>query len=55
MAALQVIVDEQQSQRAQELGSWWLEELKQIPSPHDKEVRGKGLMIGVEINSPIVP
>ena len=51
MAALQVIVDEQLPQRAQELGSWWLEELKQIPSPHVKEVRGKGLMIGVEIKA----
>ncbi len=37
MAALQVIVDEQLPQRAQELGSWWLGELKQIPSPHVKE------------------
>ena len=49
MAALQVIVDEQLPQRAQELGSWWLGELAQIPSPHVKETRGKGLMIGVEI------
>jgi ornithine--oxo-acid transaminase len=51
MAALQVLVDEQLPQRALELGSWWIEELKQIPSPHVKEVRGKGLMIGVEIKS----
>jgi len=51
MAALQVIVDEQLPQRAQELGSWWLGELKQIPSPHVKETRGKGLMIGVEIKA----
>jgi ornithine--oxo-acid transaminase len=51
MAALQVLIDEQLPQRALELGSWWIEELKQIPSPHVKEVRGKGLMIGVEIKS----
>ena len=51
MAALQVIVDEQLPQRAQELGSWWLGELKQIASPHVKETRGKGLMIGVEIKA----
>jgi ornithine--oxo-acid transaminase len=51
MAALQVIVDEQLPQRAQELGSWWLGELEQIASPHVKEVRGKGLMIGVEIKA----
>jgi ornithine--oxo-acid transaminase len=51
MAALQVIVDEQLAERAQDLGSWWTEELKQIPSPHVKEVRGRGLMIGVEIKA----
>ena len=51
MASLQVIVDEQLPQRAQELGSWWLGELEQIASPHVKEIRGKGLMIGVEIKA----
>jgi len=51
MASLQVIVDEQLPQRAQELGPWWLGELQQIASPHVKEVRGKGLMIGVEIKA----
>jgi ornithine--oxo-acid transaminase len=51
MASLQVIVDEQLPQRAQELGSWWLGELERIASPHVKEVRGKGLMIGVEIKA----
>ena len=39
------------SQRSQELGSWWLGELERLPSPHVKEVRGKGLMIGVEIKA----
>ncbi len=51
MASLQVIVDEDLPQRAQELGSWWLGELQRLPSPHVKEVRGKGLMIGVEIKT----
>jgi ornithine--oxo-acid transaminase len=50
-AALKVIVDEQLAQRAQDLGSWFLGELQKIKSPHVKEVRGRGLMIGVEIKT----
>ncbi|NIM49066.1 MAG: ornithine--oxo-acid transaminase [Gemmatimonadales bacterium] len=48
-AALQVIVEEHLPQRAQELGSWFMRELQNIDSPHVAEVRGRGLMIGVEI------
>ena len=48
-AALKVIVDERLAERANELGTWFLGELKKIPSPHVKEVRGRGLMIGVEV------
>jgi ornithine--oxo-acid transaminase len=50
-AALKVIVDEQLPERAQELGSWFLGELKKVKSPHVKEIRGRGLMIGVEIKT----
>lgn len=48
-AALKVIVDEKLAERAQEVGSWFLGELQKIASPHVEEVRGRGLMIGVEI------
>ncbi len=48
-AALRVLVDEDLPARAEELGSWFLGELKKIPSRHVKEVRGRGLMVGVEI------
>ncbi len=48
-AALQVIVDERLPDRAQELGTWFMDELAAIESPHVAAVRGKGLMIGVEI------
>ena len=48
-ASLQVIVDEDLPARSDELGSWFMEELRAIDSPHVLEVRGKGLMIGVEI------
>ena len=48
-AALQVIVDESLVERSRELGDWFMSELRAIDSPHVEEVRGKGLMIGVEI------
>ncbi len=48
-AALRVIVDERLPERAQELGSWFMKELRKIDSPHVQEVRGKGLMIGVVV------
>ncbi len=48
-AALRVIVEEQLPRRAEELGLYFMEQLAEIPSPHVKEVRGKGLLIGVEL------
>ena len=48
-ASLRVILDEGLSERADELGTWFMEELAAIDSPHVQEVRGKGLMIGVVI------
>jgi ornithine--oxo-acid transaminase len=49
LASLNVILEEKLADRSQELGSWFMERLRQIDSPHVKEVRGRGLMIGVEI------
>ncbi len=48
MAALQVIIDEDLSERSREMGAYLLEKLKEIDSPKIKEVRGEGLFIGVE-------
>src|SRR5690606_38357346 len=48
-AALDVIIDEGLVERSEELGRWFMDELRAIDSPHVEEVRGKGLMIGVEI------
>lgn len=48
-AALGVIRDEKLAERSQRLGEYFLEQLSEIPSPHVKEVRGKGLFIGVEL------
>lgn len=48
-AALRVIREEKLAERARELGEYFMEQLSEIPSPHVKEVRGKGLLIGVEL------
>ncbi len=49
-AALKVLVDEKLAERATELGNYFMEQLSEIPSKHIKEVRGRGLLIGVELN-----
>jgi ornithine--oxo-acid transaminase len=48
-AALRVLVDENLIKNAAEMGEYFLENLEEINSPHIKEVRGKGLMIGIEL------
>ncbi len=48
-AALRVIREEKLVERSHELGQYLLEQLAEIPSPHVKEVRGRGLFIGVEL------
>jgi ornithine--oxo-acid transaminase len=48
-AALQVLVDEQLVENSAQIGEYFLEQLAEIPSRHVKEVRGLGLMIGVEM------
>lgn len=48
-AALGVIRDEDLAGRAARLGEYFLEQLAEMPRRHVKEVRGKGLLIGVEL------
>jgi ornithine--oxo-acid transaminase len=48
-AALRVIRDEKLAERSQQLGDYFVEQLSEIPTPHVKEVRGRGLLIGVEL------
>ncbi len=48
-AALDVLVDEKLAERADTLGAWFMDQLANLDSPHILEVRGKGLLIGVEI------
>ncbi|MDX9849082.1 MAG: ornithine--oxo-acid transaminase [Anaerolineaceae bacterium] len=48
-AALRVIQDEKLIEQAENLGNYFIGELRKIPSSHIKEIRGKGLLIGVEL------
>ncbi|MBI4513459.1 MAG: ornithine--oxo-acid transaminase [Gemmatimonadetes bacterium] len=48
-AALRVLVEENLPARAAELGAWFMEQLRKIQSPHMREVRGRGLFVGVVI------
>ncbi len=49
IASLEVILEEDLPGRAAELGAYFMDQLRQIQSPAIQEVRGKGLLIGVEI------
>jgi len=48
-AAIRVIVDENLSAKSFEQGAYFMQKLADMDSPHVKEIRGKGLLIGVEI------
>lgn len=50
-ASLKVLREEKLAERAAELGTYFVEQLSEIPSPHVKEVRGRGLLIAVELNT----
>ncbi len=51
-AALGVLKDEKLVQRSAELGEWFVEQVKAINSPIIVEVRGRGLMVGIELKKP---
>jgi len=49
--ALNVLVDEKLIENSFELGNYFRDELSKIESKHVKEIRGKGLFIGVELHA----
>jgi ornithine--oxo-acid transaminase len=49
-AALRVLVEEKMVERSAELGPYFMERLRTIQSKHIKDVRGKGLWIGIELH-----
>jgi ornithine--oxo-acid transaminase len=54
-AALKVLVQEKLVQRSATLGEYLLHKLQHIKSPFVKEVRGRGLWIGIELHVPARP
>ncbi len=50
--ALKVLQEEGLVRRSAELGAWFLAELQKIEHPHIREIRGRGLLIGVEMTVP---
>lgn len=53
--ALRVLIEERMVERSAELGAYFLDRLKTLRSRDLKEVRGKGLWIGIELHSPARP
>ncbi len=49
-AALKVLVDEEMIKNAQEMGAYFLAELKKIENKNIKDIRGRGLMIAIELH-----
>ncbi len=50
IAALEVLDEEHLAKRSTELGEYFMGELRKIDAPVVKEVRGRGLLIGVELH-----
>ena len=49
-AALRVLVEEGMVENSAKMGPYFIERLRGIESKHVKEVRGKGLWIGIELH-----
>lgn len=52
IAALDVLIDEKLADKSLELGEYLINKLKEIKNPVIKDVRGRGLFIGVELTEP---
>jgi ornithine--oxo-acid transaminase len=52
VASMNVLVEEKLAERSLKLGEYFMNKLKEINNPVIKEVRGRGLFIGVELNEP---
>ncbi len=52
IASLDVLIDEKLADRSLELGEYFVGKLREIDNPIIKEIRGRGLFIGVELTEP---
>jgi acetylornithine/LysW-gamma-L-lysine aminotransferase len=55
IAALDVIEEEDLPRQAEVKGAYLMDKLRNIESPNIREVRGKGLMIGIEMKQKVAP
>lgn len=55
IAAIDVILKEKLAERSLELGQYFLDQLKTINNPSIKEIRGRGLFIGIELTEAARP
>ncbi|MHC8516038.1 ornithine--oxo-acid transaminase [Sporosarcina sp. ITBMC105] len=55
IASLEVLLDEKLAEKSLELGNYFVEQLSKINHPSIKEVRGRGLFIGVELTEAARP
>ncbi len=49
IAALEILEENKLAERAEEMGAYFMDKLRAVKTKHVKEVRGKGLLIGVEL------
>lgn len=54
-AALKVLIDEKLIERSHDLGQYFMQRLQAIKNPHIKQVRGKGLWIGLVLDQKARP
>ena len=54
-AALKVLIEERLVDRSRKLGDYFIKKLRTIRNPHIREVRGKGLWIGIQLDVPARP
>ncbi|AIM16044.1 ornithine--oxo-acid transaminase [Neobacillus sedimentimangrovi] len=55
IAALDVLIEEKLAEKSQELGEYFISKLKEIKNPIIKEIRGRGLFIGMELKEAARP
>ncbi len=55
LAAIDYLESNHLPDRAAELGTWFIARLKQVQSPLIREVRGLGLMVGIELKQKVTP
>ncbi len=55
LAAIDYLEANHLPEHAAELGAWFIGELKKIESPLIREVRGLGLMVGIELKQKVTP